>query len=174
MSSVRHFVLLSAAVLGLAMGSPALAAPKAASPPATGKVRIGRPITLTWIKDLDFAALRVTAAGSATINADTGAMTTSGGVQQIAGSPQPAEFQIAAARAAILFVTLPSGSVTLTRVGGTQTMTVSNWDLDGLLGIRIIPQNGVLNFKVGARLNVNANQAEGTYIGQFNVTVDYL
>lgn len=131
-------------------------------------------MTLTWIKDLDFAALRVTSAGTASINPDTGVMSTTGGVQRIAGTPQVAEFQIAAARAAILIVTVPNAPVTLTRVGGTQTMTVSNWDLDGFLAIRIIPANGVLNFKVGGRLNVNAGQAEGTYTGQFNVTVDYL
>lgn len=162
--------------LSFAMAVPAWAAPKGASTPASVRTRVTSPVAVTWVKDLDFAALRVTAAGTATVSADNGSLSVSGGVQRIAGTSQAAQFQVAAARAAILIINVPTGAITLTRVGGTQTMTVTNWDLDGTAGtfaIRIIPQNGILAFAVGARLNVNANQAEGTYVGQFNVSVDY-
>jgi hypothetical protein len=48
---------------------------------------------------------------------------------------------------------------------------VSNWTLDGL-GIRVT--GGVLDFNVGATLNVSANQKEGVYTGTFMVSADYL
>jgi hypothetical protein len=172
MGLVRVFSLLSAGLLSFAAESSAGAAPRPASPPATASIRLGRPVTLTWVKNLDFAALRVTSSGTATINPNTGVLTTTGGVLRVAGTPQAAEFEIAASRTALLIIAVPNGPVTLTRIGGTESMTVSNWALDGL-GIRIVPQNGVLNVRLGARLNVNTSQADGTYTGQFNVTADY-
>jgi hypothetical protein len=164
--------LLLAGLLLISAEAPAFAAPKAASPPATARIRLGRPVTITWIDNLDFAALRVTAAGTATVNPNTSALTTTGGVTRIAGTPQAAQFEVAASRTALLIIAVPSTPVTVTRVGGTETMTVTNWTLDGL-AIRIVPANGVLGVGIGARLNVNAGQVEGTYIGQFNVTADY-
>ena len=99
-------------------------------------------------------------------------MTTTGGVQRILGTPSAAHFEIAAARFAILFVRAPSSAITLTRVGGTETMTVSNWTLDSGL-IRVVPANGILDIAAGGRLNVNANQRDGVYTGQFTILVDY-
>jgi hypothetical protein len=172
MGPVRLFTLLSAGLLSIATAAPVWAAPKAASPPATGRVQIGRPVTMTWITDLDFAALTVTSAGTATINPNNDLLTRTGGVQHIAGTPSAAHFEIAASRFAWLVINVPNAPITLTRVGGTETMTVSNWTLDGFF-IRVVPANGVLDIAVGGRLNVNAGQREGLYTGQFNVNVDY-
>lgn len=41
------------------------------------------------------------------------------------------------------------------------------------LSFRITSASGAFNFPVGARLRVNANQAPGTYSGQFTITLDY-
>jgi hypothetical protein len=172
MGLLRSFCLLMAASLTAATATPASAAPTGASPPATGTVRLGRPVTLTWLTDLDFAALTVTSAGTATINPNTDTMTTTGGVQRSAGTPSAAHFQIAASRTALLVIAIPNAPITLTRVGGTETMTVSNWTMDGFW-LRIVPANGVLDIAVGGRLNVNAGQRDGVYTGQFNVNVDY-
>lgn len=38
---------------------------------------------------------------------------------------------------------------------------------------RINPVNGIFDFRIGGRLNVNANQAPGLYQGTFNVRIDY-
>jgi hypothetical protein len=127
---------------------------------------------MSWLSDLDFAALTVTSAGTATINPNTDMMTTTGGVRRVAGVPSAAHFQVAAARAALILVRLPGSPVTLTRAGGPGTMTVSNWTLDGS-SLRIVPADSVLDMAVGGRLSVNAGQPEGVYIGQFNVQVDY-
>jgi hypothetical protein len=60
----------------------------------------------------------------------------------------------------------------VTRVGGTETMTVTNWTQDGTTNRRI-PITDTFDFWVGATLNVGANQAEGTYTGTFTVLAQY-
>jgi hypothetical protein len=67
---------------------------------------------------------------------------------------------------------LPSKPTTVTRVGGTETMTVSNWTLDGKSN-RKVPPSQTFDFAVGATLTVGANQAQGTYVGTFDVTIQY-
>jgi hypothetical protein len=69
-------------------------------------------------------------------------------------------------------IRIPQSPITLTRVGGTQTMTVSTWTLDGNSN-RKIPLTSAFNFAVGATLTVAAGQVDGTYLGTFDVTVQY-
>ncbi|HTK78648.1 MAG TPA: DUF4402 domain-containing protein, partial [Gemmataceae bacterium] len=69
-------------------------------------------------------------------------------------------------------IRLPSAPITLTRSGGTETMSVSNWTLDGPTN-RKVGANEAFQFGVGAQVSVAANQAPGTYVGTFNVTVHY-
>jgi hypothetical protein len=67
-------------------------------------------------------------------------------------------------------VTLPSGPVTLTRVGGGATMTVDSFETNcsgsGIFSCPTMP----FTLYVGARLNVSANQMPGVYSGTFGVT----
>ena len=60
----------------------------------------------------------------------------------------------------VVNIKIPKQPVTLTRVGGTQTMTVSTWTLDGPQN-RKFPQNAAFNFAVGATLTVAAGQDSG-------------
>jgi hypothetical protein len=67
---------------------------------------------------------------------------------------------------------LPKTPITLTRAGGTETMTVTNWTTDGPTN-RNIGANRAFQFNVGAQVAVAANQVGGTYVGTFDVTVHY-
>lgn len=71
-----------------------------------------------------------------------------------------------------MLIRLPTGPITLTQTGGTETMTVSNWTTDGHT-TRQINAFEAFEFRVGGRLNVGANQADGVYVGSFDVTVIY-
>ena len=133
---------------------------------------IARPVSLTKLSDLDFATLTVAAAGTAIINPNTDAITTTGGVSYLTGTSRAAHFRIDATRLALVIIRIPSSPVTLTRVGGTDSMTVSSWTLDGF-PVRIISNAASTEFAVGGTLNVAANQADGTYTGAFTVTADY-
>jgi len=72
----------------------------------------------------------------------------------------------------VVNIRLPKNPITVKRVGGTQTMTVSNWTLDGNSN-RKVPLSQTIDFAVGATLTVGANQAPGVYTGTFSVTVQY-
>jgi hypothetical protein len=128
------------------------------------------------------------AAGTVTLNPDTLACTTTGPIVRT-GVCQPAEFSGMGTRRMTVRIQIPT-TITLTRVGGTQTMTVNNLVLDttpdlnflggngnGLGGgnrrYEIVPNNGIFDFRVGGRLNVGANQLGGVYNGTFVVTVQY-
>jgi hypothetical protein len=132
-----------------------------------------KPLTLLKTEDLDFGTLYPSAAaGTATVNPFTGAVTTAGGVTFALGATTAAAFITTGTRRTPVLIRLPNAPVTLTRSGGTETMTVSNFTTDGNT-TRQIDAFEVLEFKVGGRLNVAANQADGVYVGTFDVTVIY-
>jgi len=134
-----------------------------------------RPLSLLKKNDMNFGTLATSpAAGTATINPLTGVVTTTGGVTAlpIGTVPSPATFVGAGSKNAPYQIRLPKTPITLTRVGGTETMSVSNWTLDGPTN-RNVGANQAFQFNVGARVAVAANQVGGTYVGTFDITVHY-
>ncbi len=151
------------------------AAAFAATPPAQSEAvaLVLRPLSLVKKTDMDFGTLLPSAAaGTATIDPVTGAVTTAGGVTPVTAPTAAATFVGAGSRNAPYQIRLPKAPITLTRVGGTETMAVSNWTVDGSTNRHIGP-NEAFEFNVGAQLAVAANQADGTYVGTFDVTVHY-
>lgn len=171
MSALRRLlaVLSGSALL---LPAPVHAAPVAATKNATGKAAILKSLSLLKVADLDFGELVVTGAGTAVINPVSGATATTGPVTPVGTAGHPATFTATGSRNSVVNIRLPNAAVTLTRVGGGGTMTVSNWTLDGNSN-RKIPLNSAFNFNVGATLNIGASQADGTYTGTFTVTVQY-
>jgi hypothetical protein len=131
------------------------------------------PLEILKNRDLDFGNLAApTAAGTAVINPETDTITSTGGVLLLGGTPQAAMFTGAAQGNSVVIIRIPKQSITLTRVGGTETMTATNFTLQGL-DKRAVAARVAFDFRVGATLNVNANQAEGTYVGTFDVSIQY-
>ena len=161
------FALL--ALMAPAAGRAAPAGP-AASPPA--QAMLMKPLTLVKIADMDFGSLGVTTAGTAVINPVTDTMSTTGGVVRLGGAPHAAVFRGRADGGAVVNIKVPNGGVNLTRVGGTQTILLNAFTLDGQ-SKRAMAQAGTFDFKVGATLRPAANQAEGLYSGTFDVTIQY-
>lgn len=162
-------------LLGLAaLVAPAIAhaVPVAPDRNATATVVIEPPATVRKLEDLDFAFLSVTTAGTAVINPNTDAMTTTGGVLHAGGVPHAAMFEATSPVRGVVIIRIPRNPITITRVGGTETMTVSNWTMSGNAR-RTVAAHEAFTFKVGGTLNVNANQIEGTYVGTFDVEVQY-
>ena len=164
---------------GLLLGLAALVAPALAHaapvPPdrnATATVRIAPPVSLRKLNDLNFANLVVTSAGTAIVDPNTDAMTTTGGVLQAGGLPYSALFEAVSPVKAVVIIRIPRNPITVTRVGGTETMTVSNWTISGN-SRRTVAAQEAFSFSVGGTLSVNANQAEGLYVGTFTVEVQY-
>ena len=95
-----------------------------------------------------------------------------GGALLLGGTPHSALFTGAAGTSSVVNIKIPKQPITLTRIGGTETMSVSKFTLQGL-DKRFVAKQVAFDFRVGATLSVGANQVEGTYTGTFDVTVQY-
>lgn len=166
------FACRASALLPLLLSAAAIGAPVPARSNATGSASILRPLTLLKNSDLDFGELVPRGAGTAVIDPLSGALTTTGLVTHVGPAGQAAVFTTTGSRTSNVHIRIPQGPITITRVGGTQTMTVSAWTLDGNQN-RKFPLTAGFNFAVGATLTVSAGQADGTYLGTFDVTVQY-
>lgn len=172
MFRARVVIPAIAALLSLAAPPAAFAQPVAAEKDSTASVLIHRPASVRKLKDLSFAYLAVTGAGTATIDPNTEQMTTTGGVLHISAPPFAALFEGVAPLKGVVIIRIPKNPITVTRVGGTETMTVSDWTISGN-GRRTVAAQEPFDFKVGGTLNVNAGQAEGLYTGTFAVDIQY-
>ena len=160
------------AVFVLAQPGAAAAAPVSAVQNAEGQVVVLRPLTLVKLADMDFASLGVTTGGTATIDPISGNMTLTGGLVRLGGTPSPAQYAGAASRQTVVNIRVPKQPVLIRRVGGTETLSVSNFTLDGQ-DKKALAQQQSFHFAVGARITVPANTVEGLLEGEINVTVHY-
>jgi len=149
-------------------------APKAAPTPAQATGTLLFPLEIVKNRDLDFGNIAATAAaGTVVIDPETDTISATGGALLVGGgTPHAAQFTGAAKGNNVVIIRIPKQPVTLTRVGGTQTMIADNFTLQGL-DKRAVAARVAFDFRVGATLNVNANQAEGTYVGTFDVSIQY-
>ena len=141
--------------------------------PATVTATIILPLTVTKLEDMDFGSLAPTTAGTAVLDPDTDTLSVTGGVTIVGGTPHCAQFVGAAEHNAVVNIKIPKQPVTLTRSGGTETMTATNFPLQSGLKKKTLANLDSFTFRVGATLNVAAAQVEGTYVGTFDVTVQY-
>lgn len=171
MIGLPHFRCLLAA-LALAVPALADAAPVAPNKNATATVVITPPASVRKLNDLYFADLSVTTAGTAVVNPNTDAMTTTGGVIFAGGVPYSALFEAVSPVKNVVLIRIPKTASTVTRVGGTVTMTVDTWTLAGTSNRNVVAKEP-FSFNVGGTLHVNANQVEGLYVGTFTVDVQF-
>jgi hypothetical protein len=162
-----------AAVAAIGLSAPATAAPVAATPPAEAQALILRPLTLTKLDDLSFGTIVPSAlSGVVTVPADGTAPFASGGVTLLPSDPGLRARFVGAGTAnqtVLINVTNP----VLLGNGAGDTVTVLALTLDGP-PIRTIDATRALFFHVGGVLLVGANQAEGLYQSDFDVTAQYL
>ena len=72
----------------------------------------------------------------------------------------------------MVILKVPNQPITLTRIGGNETMQVRDFTLQGL-DKRTLARLESFEFNVGATLIVTAGQVEGIYTGTFDVEVQY-
>lgn len=160
------------AALALAAPTLARAAPVTPARQAKATVTINRPVEVRKLQDLNFATLAVWSAGTAIMNPNTDTMTTTGGVTYLSGLAYAAMFEAVSPVKNVVHIRIPNKPITMTRSGGTETMTVSAWTLSGSANRNVVAKE-TFSFKVGGTLTVNANQAEGLYTGVFDVEVQF-
>ena len=164
-------VILAAALAALAV--PTAAAPVNPDRQATGEALILVPLSLVKIDDLDVGTVITSpVSGTVSIDATTGARGVAGGVTGIA-SDQGNRARFAGAgspnQLVIVVVTPPAA---LQNINGDQ-IPVLALTLEGSPIKTIDPVTRAFNFGVGGIILVNANQAEGDYTANFDVTAIY-
>lgn len=176
----RRGAWLLAAAGAAALGSPAAA--QSADNADTMVVLVER-LSFFTVQDLHFGdILPSTVAGQVRVTPD-GVRTATGGVTLIGnGDQQPARFAGMGTYNRTVRIRLASNSIQLTGPGAP--MTVTQFEIGSTPNTVILstaPTNfligsttGMFNFPVGARLNVNANQAPGSYSGTIAITLEYL
>ena len=168
-SLIRGLLTGFAALLAPAL---AHAAPVSPARQARGTVVLTQAAAVRKLEDLNFGTLAVWSAGTAIINPNTDTMTTTGGVVYSTGLAYSAMFEAVSPVKNVVHIRIPRNPITITRVGGTETMTVGNWTLSGSANRNVVVREP-FSFKVGGTLTVNANQAEGLYVGTFDVEVQF-
>lgn len=163
---------ISAAAALAALPAASWAAPVQAPAPPDASASLMLPLTLNKLADMEFGYLGAVGAGTAVINPVTDTMTVTGGVLRLGGSPHAATFRGVAQGSSVVIIRIPTKAVTLTRAGGSETLILDSFTLDGQ-SKRDMAKAGVFDFKVGGTLRVPAGQADGLYSGTFEVTIQY-
>lgn len=164
-----------AAVAALALtATPAAAAPVGPNQNATATARIVKPLTLTWVQDLNLGTILLSGAGAwtgATVGiSHLGAFSCTDSNVTCSGTNQVAKYRVTGTNNQTVTITSPD--VTLTNANdNTQTllMTVSS---PGTVALSNSGNTGV-EFALGGAITVDSTTVDGVYSGTFNVTVDY-
>ncbi|MEO8431432.1 MAG: DUF4402 domain-containing protein [Acidobacteriota bacterium] len=132
--------------------------------------RIITAISITKLVDLEFKDIVPGAAAGTVVMSPAGVRTSTGGATLGTGvGSSPASFRVSGQPSARFAIVLPN-SVAVSN--GVQTMTVNTFRrAPG--GAGNLGAGGAQTISVGATCRVAANQAGGTYTGNFNVTVTY-
>ncbi len=169
----RSKIILTLA--GIALGTTSVAAAPVSSPtPPPGRALLLIPLTLTKIDDLSFGSVIPSAvSGTVVINSVTGARSVAGGVTAMPSDVgQRAYFGGAGSPNQLVIVTVTAPAV-LTSVAG-DTLDVLALTLDGPPLRSIHPVDRTFFFGVGGIIQIAADQPEGVYTSDYDVTADYL
>lgn len=165
---IRTISVLSAALVACVATS---TAQSSASADASIDTKIVAGITLSKSQDLQFGSVvRSANGGTVTISPNTEQASYSGVTRGQNFTYNAASFASTGEPEYQYSIGLPK-SVTLTRKGGSQTMSVNSFTYS--TGAGQLDNQGGASFKVGATLNVDGNQTTGAYAGTFTVMVEY-
>jgi hypothetical protein len=165
-------LICAAGVVATAFGSaPAEAAP--ASAQANSKAIVLVPLRLTKVQDLDFGAVVTSAAaGSVTVDPSSGAATPSGGVTLVGTTSSAAQFYFAGTANQQVNFSITSSLPILLSDGAGNTLPLTALNLSTATAT-VDPTTLTVQVGVGGTIGVNANQMDGLYTGQFDVTANY-
>lgn len=164
---------LLAAAAALALAAPVQGAPVEANPKAEAEALILIPLTLSKLSDLHFGTIIPSAmSGVVNVPANGAAPAAIGGVTLVSSDPAH-RARFAGAGSPNQLVIVSATNPVLLANGLGDNVTVLALTLDGS-PVRMINATRAFSFHVGGILLVNANQAEGLYQAEFDVTADYL
>jgi Domain of unknown function (DUF4402) len=159
-----------AAIGALAAASFATSAQAATTATGTATAEVLSSLTVTAVDDLQFGQIAANTGGTVTVNANS-TVASSGGLVST-GTRTPASFDVLGTPSASVIVSLPTAAVNLTRVSGTETMSLGGFNTNPNSSFQL-DVAGAGSFTVGGTLTVGSNQVPGNYVGTFQVSVEY-
>lgn len=133
-------------------------------------------IVVSGTVDMNFGTMTVGAVGGTIEVNNAGARSVTGDVTPIVGGSVPSNgaFSVAGSTGLAMDVSVTAASFDVTN--GTTVMSVDNFqllsDVGGTAGTITLAANPS-SYTLGATLNVGAGQAEGTYTGEYTISVNY-
>lgn len=162
---------LRLAVVGaIAAASFATSAQAATTATGTATAEVLSSLTVTATADLQFGQIAANTGGTVSVNADSSVAST--GALISTGTRSPAAFDVVGTPNAMVIVSLPTAAVDLTRVSGTETMSLGGFNTNPN-GAFQLDGAGAGSFNVGGTLAVASGQVAGNYTGTFVVSVEY-
>ena len=153
------------------------AAAQAASGSGQTQTIVNKGVNITKNADLHFGDFAAgTARSRFRMDPDSGTIIQlDGNAMSLGGSQSPASFTAFGTARETVRMTVSQNKIDLTRVNGTEKMRVDQFRFDGGNGTRnrTLSASGSVVYKLGGRLTINANQAAGSYVGSFNINIDY-
>jgi hypothetical protein len=128
------------------------------------------PLFITQTSNMRFGEFTAGTGGSLTLNANTGARTTTGGVTTVGGGlSNLAQFTVTGDinGPSGYSVSLSGSSTSLDSGGDSMAVAFTASETGGNL------TSGTSSFAVGGVLTIGASQAAGSYSGTINATVEY-
>jgi hypothetical protein len=164
----KTFLKAAAAASVLAASLVGTSAAHAASATAEARANIYKQVTVDWVADLDFATI-VSDVAAADVSIDpTDGTLDCGGALVCTGTSARGEFEIAGSSGQTVDVSLTSSTITLTNpASDTMSLVLALSDTSLLL------TGTPSSLYVGGTLSVGADQPDGLYTGELEVTADY-
>jgi hypothetical protein len=170
MTKFLRIASLAAAVAITLTAAPALAVGPTQN--AKANARIVKPLTLAMVRDLDLGVIVL--GGGAWANASVGiskagVFTCTNSNVTCSSPTQTAQYKVTGTNNQAVTVTAPNVLMTNQNDGSTLTLTVDN---PGTVNLGNSGAAGLI-FDLGGTITVASTTTDGTYIGTFNVTVNY-
>lgn len=148
--------------------------------PANAEITIVRPLSFVIDDNLDFGRLIPSTVAGVVTMTPTGSRTATNGIVLVGGGHKAASFAGQGTFNQRVDVSLGANSIFITGpgapmrvrtfvIGSTPTAVITTTPTR----FRIGAVNGIFNFPIGATLEVGANQAAGTYTGNWTITLNY-
>ena len=168
---VRWTALAAMAAVVSVTSTPAFAVGPNQNANATAK--IVKPLTLVWVQDLDLGTIVLgTGTWAATnIGVTSGGVFTCGNTNvSCSGATKPAQYKVTGTNNQRVLITAPNVTL-INQNDNTKTLQLTV-DNPGFVDLGNSGNAGV-TFGIGGSIAVSSATVDGTYTGQFNVTVNY-
>lgn len=174
MSQITRSAFTTAAVALAALAATPAAAQVGPDRNATATARIMRPLTLTWVDDLDLGTIVLSGTGTwsgAVISvSQTGVLSCTNTNVTCSGAYKQARYRVTGTNNQSVTVTAPNVELT-NQDDPTQKLWLTT-SAPSTVPLGASGNAGV-EFGVGGSITVSSSTADGTYLGTFNVTVNY-